>query len=154
MIFIIFCRLIFKVTGRCSYSALQTYISSVTGLRTTTQQNLMAASADAVVVFNDSYIVLACANGYVNTGGSLNVTCLSNGSWTQFPNCILSTGSGSLTTTTIATSNGLPCTIDPNTSFNITNGYYTLSSLGYTSTTAATGKYNGSNRCHRNRHSI
>ncbi|CAF0789085.1 unnamed protein product [Adineta ricciae] len=127
------------MTGRCSYSALQTYISSATGLRTTTQQNLMAASADALVVFNDSYIVLACANGYVNTGGSLNVTCLSNGSWTQFPNCILSTGSGSLTTTTIATSNGLPCTIDPNTSFNITNGYYTLSSLGYTSTTAATG---------------
>ncbi|CAF0747031.1 unnamed protein product [Adineta ricciae] len=127
------------MTGRCSYSALQTYISSATGLRTTTQQNLMAASADAVVVFNDSYIVLACANGYVNTGGSLNVTCLNNGSWTQFPSCILSTGSGSLTTTTIATSNGLPCTVDPNTSFNITNGYYTLSSLGYTSTTTATG---------------
>ncbi|UJR10078.1 hypothetical protein I4U23_014300 [Adineta vaga] len=127
------------MTGRCSYTALQTFISTATALRTTDQQRLMAASQDTTVVFNDSYIVLTCANGYVNTGGSLNVTCLSNSSWTQFPNCVLSTGSGSITTTTISTSNGLPCAVDPNASFNITNGYYTSSSLSYTTNTTATG---------------
>jgi hypothetical protein len=113
----------------------------------------MADSQNTSVVFNGSYIVLACVNGYTNTGASLNVTCLANSSWTQFPNCVSNTGSGSMTTptistgggsmmtTTISTGNGSPCMIDQATTFNISNGYYTSSSLAYTSNTTASGNH-------------
>ena len=108
----------------------------------------MASSTDATIVFNGSYAVLACMSGYVNTGGSLNVTCLNNGSWTQFPNCVLSSGSitttttsipNQLSTTTIAPNTGAACSID-STTFTITNGYYASSTLSYTSATTVTGK--------------
>lgn len=105
----------------------------------TSQNRLTTAPEDSNSVLNDSFIVLTCANGYVNTGGSLNVTCLSTNSWTQFPNCVLGSGSGSITTTTLAPSSGLPCLIDAS-AFTITNGYYTSTSLSYVSATTATGE--------------
>jgi hypothetical protein len=139
------------VTGRCSYTTLQNLISSSISIQTTGQSGLMTDSQNTSAVFNSSYIVLACANGYTNTGGSLNVTCLGNGSWTQFPNCVLNTGSGSMTTTTISTGNGSmptttistgngsPCMIDGATTFTIANGNYLSSSLAFASSTSATG---------------
>ncbi len=111
----------------------------------------MTDSQNTSAVFNGSYIVLACANGYTNTGASLNVTCLANSSWTQFPNCVSNTGSGSMATTTmptgngsmatttISTGNGSPCMIDGATTFTIANGNYLSSSLAFASTTSATG---------------
>ncbi len=141
------------MTGRCSYTTLQNFISSSIGIQTTGQSGLMTDSQNTNVVFNGSYILLACANGYTNTGASLNVTCLANSSWTQFPNCISNTGSGSLTTTTISTGNGSmqtttvstasgsPCMIDGAMTFTIANGNYLSSSLAFTSTTTATGKH-------------
>ncbi len=143
--------ILFEVTGRCLFSTLQNFISSSISIETTGQSLLMADSQNTSVVFNGSYILLACVNGYTNTGGSLNVTCLANSSWTQFPNCIsnagsgsmtttsISTGSGSMATTTISTSNGSPCMIDGAATFTIANGNYLSSSLAFASTTSATG---------------
>lgn len=99
----------------------------------------MASSQETNAIFVNSYIVFACANGYVNTGGSLNVTCLSSGSWTQFPNCVLGGGSG-ITTTTIAGNTGAGCPIDATATFTLSNGYYVNSSLTYTSSSTATGE--------------
>jgi hypothetical protein len=129
------------VTGRCSYTTLQNFISTSIGIQNTNQQRLLTDSQDKTVVLKDSDVVLACANGYINTGGSLNVTCLGNGSWTQFPNCVSNTGSGSMTTTTISTSKGSPCMIDGATTFTIANGNYLSSSLAFASTTTATGRH-------------
>ncbi len=92
-------------------------------------------------ILNGSYIVLVCISGYINTGGSLNVTCNGYNQWSQFPNCVPNTGNGSLTTTTtMPPSNGLPCTVNTTTTFNITNGYASSISLSYVSNTTATGK--------------
>ncbi len=91
-------------------------------------------------ILNGSYIVLVCISGYINTGGSLNITCNANNQWSQFPNCIPNSASGSLTTsTTMSPSNSLPCTVDASATFSITNGYALNMSLSYQSTTAATG---------------
>ncbi|CAF1533170.1 unnamed protein product, partial [Adineta steineri] len=87
-----------------------------------------ATPQDTTVVFVDSYAVVACATGYTNTGGSLNVTCLSTGSWSPFPNCVINGGSGSLTTTTISAGNGAATT----TTISAGNG-------GVTTTTTAAG---------------
>jgi hypothetical protein len=145
--------ILFEATGRCLFSTLQNFISSSISIQTTGQSDLMTDSQNTSVVFNGSYILLACVNGYTNTGGSLNVICLSNGSWSQFTNCVLNTGSGAMTTPTISTGsgsmmttpistgNGSPCIIDPATTFNISNGYFANSSLAYTSSTTATGNH-------------
>lgn len=39
-------------------------------------------------MLDGSFIVFSCNNGFINTGGSLTVTCGSNGSWSPFPNCV------------------------------------------------------------------
>jgi len=101
----------------------------------------MSASPETNEVYSGSYVVLSCISGYINNGGSLNITCLGNGSWTQFPNCVMSTGSGSMMTTTVSTGNGSPCMIDSATTFTIANGNYLSSSLAYTSNTTASGNY-------------
>ena len=106
----------------------------------TSQNRLTTAPEDSNSVLSDSFIVLTCTSGFTNTGGSLNITCLSTNSWTQFPNCVPGSGSGSITTTTLAPSGGLACLIDAS-SFTITNGYYTSTSLSYTSATTATGEF-------------
>ena len=134
------------MTARCLFTTLQNYLSSATGIQTTDQRNLVASTQDSSVVFVNSYIVLTCASGYVNTGGSLNVTCLGTGSWSQFPSCVLNGGSGVVTTTTTTTtttaaSTGLSCAVDASI-FTITNGYYSSSALTYTSATTATGNDN------------
>ncbi len=133
--------ILFQATSRCSFSTLQNFISSSISIQTTGQSGLMTDSQNTSVVFNGSYILLACTNGYTNTGGSLNVTCLTNSSWTQFPNCVSNTGSGPMPTTTISTGNGSPCMIDAATTFTIANGNYLSSSLAYTSNTTATGNH-------------
>jgi len=120
---------------------LKSFISTASGVQATSQYYLAPAPDDANAVLNGSYMVLACLSGYTNTGGSLNVTCLGNGTWTQFPNCVLNSGSGSITTTTVSTGNGSPCMIDAATTFTITNGFYLSSSLSYASVNTATGNY-------------
>ncbi len=123
----------------------------------------MQLSTETGLVLNGSYIVFSCINGYVNMGGSLNVTCSASGSWSPFPNCVSSSGGGLMTTTTMAAGNnqmttttmaagngqmtttimsggnGSPCVVDITTTFNITNGYPATLSLLYTTNTAATG---------------
>ncbi len=111
----------------------------------------MQLATEASLVLNGSFIVFNCISGYVNTGGSLNVTCSSSGTWSQFPNCIPSTGGvvptttimpgggGQVTTTTVSGGTGSPCVIDMTSTFNITNGYPTNLALSYVSNTAATG---------------
>jgi hypothetical protein len=118
---------------------LQNFISAGTGMQTTGQSSVMELQTEVGLVLNGSYIVFSCITGYVNTGGSLNVTCNNNNSWSQFPNCVLNTGSGSLTTTAMPISNGSPCVVDPTSTYNLTNGYALSISLTYTSNTAATG---------------
>ncbi|CAF3995083.1 unnamed protein product, partial [Adineta steineri] len=138
-------------TGRCSYPTLQSYITTATGLQTTNITHLVAASQNDTVVFNGSYIVLACATGYTNIGGNLNITCSDSGSWSPFPICVLNGGSASLTTTTISGNNaavtttttpssgGAACPYDPTTLFALTNGYFTSSSLSNPTPTTANG---------------
>ena len=129
---------------------MQTFLTSASGVQTTGQTSLMQLSSETGSVLNGSYIVFSCVSGYVNTGGSLNVTCSSSGSWSSFPNCVLSgggvmptttmtAGGGQMTTTIVPPSGGSPCVIDPTSTFNITNGYPTTLSLLYTSSNAATG---------------
>ncbi|CAF4584957.1 unnamed protein product, partial [Rotaria sp. Silwood2] len=81
-------------TGRCSFSALQDFIMNSAGLQTTGQSQLMQVPQETNFVLGGSYIVVTCMNGYTNMGGNLNITCSSSGSWSSFPNCILSGGSG------------------------------------------------------------
>jgi hypothetical protein len=123
----------------------------------------MQLSTETGLVLNGSYIVFSCINGYVNMGGSLNVTCSASGTWSPFPNCVSSSGSvfmtatamvagnNQMTTTTMAAGNnqmtttimsggsGSPCIVDTTTTFNITNGYPRTMSLLYTTNTTATG---------------
>ena len=134
------------VTARCPFSTLQNFISTASALQIVDQKNLQASAQDTTTVFVNSFIVFACASGYVNTGGSLNVTCLSTGSWTQFPNCVLNNGAITTTTTTLVTmtttvgsNGGAGCAIDA-TTFSITNGYYTSSSIVYTTASTVTGE--------------
>ncbi|CAF1122347.1 unnamed protein product [Adineta steineri] len=151
------------ITPRCSMDTLNKFLSSSTAIQTTSQMKLSATPQDTTVVFVDSYAVVACATGYTNTGGSLNVTCLSTGSWSAFPNCVINGGSGSLTTTTISAGNGgitttttapgspaltttttpssggAACPYDPTTLFALTNGYYISSSISNPTPTTATG---------------
>jgi hypothetical protein len=95
------------------------------------------------LVLNGSYIVFICVSGYVNTGGSLNITCNQNGAWSSFPNCVSSTGGGgAVTTTTMSTgTSGTACVVNTASTFNITNGYLLSSALSFASNTAATGEY-------------
>ena len=125
------------MTGRCSYTLLKNFLSTASGLQATSQNRIVLSSQDSNAVLNDSYIVFTCASGYINVGGSLNVTCLSTGSWSQFPSCALNNGAIT-TTTTLAPSTGAACAVDTST-FTITNGYYSSSALSYTSATTATG---------------
>ncbi|CAF3535250.1 unnamed protein product [Adineta steineri] len=125
-------------TSRCSYAILTRLLATVSNLQATSQYHITTAQQDPDAVLTDSYIVFVCTSGYTNTGGSLNVTCLPNGSWSSAPICVLNNGGSPATTTTKATGNGSPCPIDGTTT-SIVNGYSTSSSLSYASSTAATG---------------
>jgi hypothetical protein len=52
----------------------------------------MQLPSEAGLVLNGSYIIFSCVGGYVNTGGSLNVTCNANSSWSLFPKCVSTCG--------------------------------------------------------------
>ena len=110
----------------------------------------MQLATDTTTVLNGSYIVFSCISGYVNAGGSLNVTCSSSGSWSQFPSCVSSSGGvstttlaagggGQMTTTIVSGGSGTPCVIDMTSTFTITNGYPASLGLTYVSSTSATG---------------
>ena len=138
-------------TGRCPFSQLESFLSGRVGIQTTNQNSLQILPSEPGLVLNGSFVVFSCISGYVNTGGSLNVTCGNNGAWSPFPNCVQSSGSGPSTTmspigvpastTMMPTggSGGTPCFVDRATIFNITNGYSSSGVLSYTSDTSATG---------------
>jgi hypothetical protein len=109
-------------------------------------------ASESNLVLNGSFIVFNCISGYVNTGGSLNVTCSSSGAWSQFPNCvpsggvvptttIMPGGGGQMTTTIASGGTGSPCVIDTTSTFNITNGYAAAITLTYVTSNTATGNY-------------
>jgi hypothetical protein len=78
----------FKGASNCSLSILRALFSTTTGLQSTGQTQLMQTSSDSALVLGGSYVVFSCISGYRNIGGSLNITCNANGSWTPFPNCV------------------------------------------------------------------
>jgi Sushi repeat (SCR repeat) len=101
-------------------------------------------SGNTTVVIGGSYIVVSCLSGFTNMGGSLNITCLSNNSWTYFPNCIWNGGgvATTTTTTTMSPGTGQSCPVSIPATFTIANGYTNdLSSLSLISNTAATGNH-------------
>jgi hypothetical protein len=85
---------LFKEIGRCSLSSLTTFVSSATGLQTTGQTQLLSTTDDPTVVLNSSYAVFSCMSDYTNMGGSLNVTCSANSTWSPFPNCVKNSDNG------------------------------------------------------------
>jgi hypothetical protein len=110
----------------------------------------MQLQTEPTLVLNGSFIAFSCMSGYINAGGSLNVTCSSSGTWSQFPNCvpsggvvptttIMPGGGGQMTTTIPSGGSGSPCVIDMTSTFNITNGYPASLALTYITNTAATG---------------
>ncbi len=129
MILILFCEfsifsLFFKETGRCSSSTLTTLLSTTTGIQSTGQTKLIETPDEPTVLINGSYAVFSCMSGYTNIGGSLNVTCNADGSWTPLPNCVLNSGGGPMITTTanMAPSIGSPCPVNSTTA-SLADGY-------------------------------
>ena len=101
-------------------SALTTFLSTAVGIQNTGQSQLLQAFNETTVVLTGSFVVFTCANGYVNNGGNLNLTCNADGSWsTPLPNCVLSSGGSQ---TTLPPTNGQFCPYS-STMLNITNGY-------------------------------
>ncbi len=75
-------------TAGCSFALLQNFTQTATGIQTTGQSSLLYALGSSSTVQSGSYIVFSCVGNLVNVGGSLNVTCNINGSWSQFPQCV------------------------------------------------------------------
>lgn len=102
--------------------------------------SLPVNGSDPNSIQTGAFIPMRCNTGYTFAGGQLNITCVGT-MWTTFPVCQSNTGVGNPTTamTTLPSSLATPCMIDQATTFNITNGYTTSSSLTYTATNLATG---------------
>ena len=92
-------------TGRCLLSSLTQLISTGTILPTSSSQ-LIQAQENSSLVTGGSFMVVTCATGLTNVGGSLNVTCLSTNTWSSPPNCVAS--GGGVQTTTVS-NNGAFC---------------------------------------------
>ena len=97
----------------------------------------MQLPTDTSSVLNGSYIVFACVNGYINNGGSLNVTCSASGTWSQFPNCVVTGQPGNPVTTpapgqvtTTAAQTSQSCTNVPT----VANAYVADATTQYSST--------------------
>lgn len=87
------------MTGRCSFSQLQNFLSTASGIQISGLTSLRQLPTEPGVVLNGSFVVFSCMSGYVNTGGSLNLTCGDNGMWSPLPNCVLSS-QGTMASTT------------------------------------------------------
>ena len=109
----------------CSYERLRNFTMTATGIQTFGPNSLIQVSGQSDLLANGSYIGFSCVSGFVNTGGNLNVTCQSSGSWTQFPNCVSTSGAA--------------CSIALSSTFNVTNGFPLSMALTYVSNTTATG---------------
>jgi hypothetical protein len=81
-------------TAGCSFAQLQNFIQTATAIQATGQSSLLYVFGNSALMQSGSYIVFNCMGTYINTGGSLNVTCNTNGSWTSFPSCVPNTGAG------------------------------------------------------------
>ncbi|CAF3561115.1 unnamed protein product [Rotaria sordida] len=126
-----------KGTSRCSFSELTNFLSKANGLQTTNQSQLMQVSQETDVVISGSYIVTICIDDYRNMGGNLNITCSASGSWSPFPNCVLSAA------TTISSSNsGSPCNYNSSL-LTIPNGVASSSNglMSPTTSQAVSGAY-------------
>ena len=78
-----------KGTPRCFYGFLLKFLWNATGLQRDGPIHLLPTYDDSNLwIPSGSYIVFSCASGYTNIGGSLNVTCNTNGSWSLLPNCV------------------------------------------------------------------
>ena len=65
----------------------------------------MRVTYDASMVASGSFLVFTCMTGYINMGGSLNMTCGMDGTWGSFPNCTM----GTMITTTASSMGGKSC---------------------------------------------
>ena len=139
------------MTGRCQFTQLQNFISTAVGIQTTGQSLLRQPANDQTTVLNGSFIVFSCVSGYVNAGGSLNLTCGNNGMWSPFPNCVQSSGGGLVTTmspgggaiptTTIPMSGGAGCLYDEPRMITLDNGFRTASAITYVTQNTVTGLF-------------
>ena len=92
------CQLsLLKGTGRCLLSPLTMFLATAVGIQISGQPQLVQRPPDQTTVLSGSFVVFICVSGYTNTGGSLNLTCNADGTWSQLPNCVLGS-SGSQTT--------------------------------------------------------
>lgn len=74
---------------RCFLYALLDFISNAVGLQSNGTPHLLPTYDDSNLwPPSGSYALFSCVSGYVNTGGSLNVTCNPNGRWSPFPKCV------------------------------------------------------------------
>ena len=76
-------------TGRCSLSALTNFLQTATGIQSTGQTQLVQTPDDTTVVLSGSFATFMCASGFMNVGGSLNLTCNADGNWSPLPNCAM-----------------------------------------------------------------
>lgn len=106
----------FKEAGHCSLSSLTTFLSTTTGLQSTGQIQIIRPPDDSTVVLHNSYAVFSCVSGYTNMGGSLNVTCNPNGTWSPFPNCATDAGDNSMSPATKSNA-GTHCSVTSITFF-------------------------------------
>jgi hypothetical protein len=104
-------------SGRCQLAQLTNFLGSSQGVQLTADTRLQQLPGDNTTV----YAVLMCMSGFINTGGSLNVTCNTDGNWSRLPNCVLNSG-GVMTTTTMPPSTSGRCPYTT-ASFTIANGF-------------------------------
>lgn len=69
-------------------SDLQNFLGSATGIQITGQSSLSQPPNESGSFMSGSFVVLSCASGFTNVGGSLNVTCSTNSQWSPFPRCV------------------------------------------------------------------
>ena len=76
------------MASRCLLSDLQNFLGSATGIQITSQSSLSQRPNEPESVVKGTFIVLSCASGFTNVGGSLNVTCGTNSQWSPIPRCV------------------------------------------------------------------
>lgn len=106
--------LFIEIAARCLLSTLTLMPLNTIGLQSVGLPQLLTTPDRSITVLSDSFAVFTCMSGYTNIGGSLNVTCNVDGTWSTFPNCVRrSNGSDESMMTTTTTITPLRCVSKP-----------------------------------------